>query len=58
MARKNKANVPAQGEQSTAVLESIPVLEEEFTLNTRKVPKGGVRVEIRTVGGSCRRHRP
>jgi stress response protein YsnF len=48
MARKNKANVPAQGEQSTAVLASIPVLEEEFNLNTRKVPKGGVRLEIRT----------
>ena len=52
MTRKNKANVKAnvatQGEQSTDVLESIPVLEEEFNLHTRKVPKGGVRVEIRT----------
>jgi stress response protein YsnF len=48
MARKNKANVAAQGEQSTDVLESIPVLEEELNLHTRKVPKGGVRVEIRT----------
>ena len=43
-----KATVSAQGEQSTDVLESIPVLEEEFNLNTRKVPKGRVRVEIRT----------
>ena len=48
MARKNKANVAAQGEQSTDVLESIPVLEEEFNLHTRKVPKSGVRVKIRT----------
>jgi stress response protein YsnF len=42
MAKKNKAIIQSQGDQS------IPVLEEEFDVNTRKVLKGSLRVEVRT----------